>query len=139
MLTKNFQYREFEVSETAKELRIINVINRARIRDSIRALVTNVLQPLRDVWGEPMVVNSGYRCPELNKAVGGEEDSQHLLGEAADIRCDRPAELAGLAVDLGLPFDQMILYNEFVHFSHSLDGPQRGEVLYDRNYRGKRL
>lgn len=138
-ISKDFSYSEFEQSEKAEELGIVNVIPTARVRDSIDALVFNVLQPLRTAWGAELVINSGYRCPELNEVVDGELTSQHLKGEAADVRCFNPIKLARLAVKLGLPFDQMGLYNTFVHFSHKLGGPQRGEIFYDKNYEGERL
>lgn len=138
-ISKNFSYSEFEQSEKAEELGIVNVIPTARVRDSIDALVFNVLQPLRTAWGAQLVINSGYRCPELNEAVNGESTSQHMKGEAADVRCYNPLKLARLAVKMGLPFDQMGIYNTFVHFSHKLGGPQRGEIFYDKNYEGERL
>lgn len=68
-ISKNFSFSEFERSETAERRGIVNVIATARVRDSIQALVINVLQPLRTALGVPMPVNSGYRCPELNEAV----------------------------------------------------------------------
>lgn len=135
-ISKNFSYREFEESDIAKRKGITNVITTVQVRDSIKALVDNVLQPLRDAWGQSLIVNSGYRCPELNKAAGGVETSQHVKGEAADIHCGEPRKLAQLAYDLKLPYDQMILYPNFVHFSHKLSGSQRREVLYNRRYRG---
>lgn len=138
-ICKNFSYSEFEESSTAKKAGITNVINTAKIRDSIKALATNVLQPLRDKLGKPMHVNSGYRCKELNEAVGGVPTSQHMKGEAADIAADNPLELARLAKKLDLPYDQMIVYPAFVHFSHKLGGPQRKQLLYSKNYKGKRL
>lgn len=133
-ISKNFSFLEFEESETARKRRINNVITSTEVRDSIKALVENVLQPLRDAWGKPLHINSGYRCPELNAAVGGVPASQHIKGEAADIACSEPHNLAQLACDLGLPFDQLILYPTFVHFSHRLDGNQRKKVLYSKTY-----
>lgn len=138
-ISKNFSYREFEASAVADRKHITNVVTTVQVRNSIKALVDNVLQPLRDRWGKPLTVNSGYRCPELNKEVGGVETSQHVKGEAADIACDRPAELAQMAYDMGLPYDQMILYPTFVHFSHKLTGAQRKQVLYDKSYRGEKV
>lgn len=138
-ISKNFSYSEFEQSEKAEELGIVNVIPTPRVRDSIDALVFNVLQPLRTAWGAELVINSGYRCPELNKAVRGESTSQHMKGEAADVRCYNPLKLAKLAVKLRLPFDQMGLYPDFVHFSHKLGGPQRGQIFYSKYYKGERL
>lgn len=138
-VSKNFDYKEFEKSDTAKKFGIINVINTSEIRDSIKALVIEVLQPLRDAWGKPLSINSGYRCKKLNEVVGGVETSQHCKGEAADISCSEPAKLAQLAYDLELPYDQMILYPTFVHFSHKLNGEQRNQILYNVKYRGDRV
>ena len=138
-ISKNFSYREFEASAKANARGICNVITSFAVRDSIKALVLNVLQPLRDKWGKPLGINSGYRCPELNKLVGGVDTSQHIKGEAADVATDNPYELAKMAKELNLPFDQMILYPTFVHFSHKLKGPQRGYIGYNRSYKGKRL
>ena len=45
-----------------------------------------MLQPIRDAWGKPIKVTSGYRCPRLNTMVGGVKNSQHVLGQAADIQ-----------------------------------------------------
>lgn len=138
-ISENFSYREFEKSATAEKEGIINIINTVQVRDSIQALVEEVLQPLRTAWGKPLVVNSGYRCPELNKAVGGVPTSQHVKGEAADVACDDPLALAQLAYDMDLPYDQMILYPTFVHFSHKLEGKQRRQVLYNKTWKDGKI
>lgn len=138
-ISKNFSYREFERSDAADRNDICNVITTTRVRDAIYELVIEVLQPLRDEWGKPLEVNSGYRCPEVNAIVGGVPTSQHILGEAADIAAEKPYALAKLAKELDLPFDQMILYPNFVHFSHKLNGKQRGQILYSKTYKGKLL
>ena len=92
---------------------------------SLTALIEKVLDPLREAYGKPIIVTSGYRCEKLNKAVGGAASSQHVKGEAADIRSvqDTPEEnkkLFDLIVKLGLPFDQLINeYNyDWVHVSY---------------------
>lgn len=138
-ISKDFSYREFERSEVADAKHICNVITSFEVRDSIQALTENVLQPLRDAWGKPLKVNSGYRCKALNAAVGGVPTSQHVKGEAADIAAGDPVKLARLAVKLGLPFDQMILYPTFVHFSHRLNGEQRGQICYNWRYEGEKV
>lgn len=138
-ISENFSYSEFEASDTAQRLGIINAITDFGVRDSIKALVLEVLQPLRDAWDKPLHINSGYRCPELNKIVGGTATSQHLKGEAADVACDDPLALAQLAYNLGLPYDQMIVYPDFVHFSHKLEGQQRRAILYNSSYHGRRV
>lgn len=138
-ISKNFDYREFEDSAAADMHDIINVVRSVAVRDSIKALVDSVLQPLRDAVGMPLHINSGYRCEELNAAVGGVPTSQHVKGEAADVAFDAPVVLARIAVENHLPFDQMILYPTFVHFSHKLNGPQRGQILYNKSYKGPKL
>lgn len=138
-ISKNFSYSEFERSETAEKRGIVNVIATAKVRDSIQALVINLLQPLRTALGVEMHINSGYRCPELNEAVGGVPNSMHLRGEAADVATPTPLRLARKAVEMGLPFDQIGIYPTFVHFSHKLGGPQRGQIFYSKNYKGERL
>lgn len=138
-ISKDFSYREFERSEVADAKHICNVITSFEVRDSILALTENVLQPLRDAWGKPLKVNSGYRCKALNAAVGGAPTSQHVKGEAADIAAGDPVKLARLAVKLRLPFDQMILYPTFVHFSHKLNGEQRGQICYNWRYEGEKV
>lgn len=138
-ISKNFSYREFEASNKADEKGICNVINTFEVRDAVKALVETVLQPLRDNWGKPLHINSGYRCPELNKEVGGVPTSQHVKGEAGDVACDKPVELARLAAAMCLPYDQMILYPTFVHISHRLKGQQRAQILYHKSYNGEKV
>lgn len=138
-ISKNFTWSEFTKSDTAKRLHINNDITSWEVRDNIKALVEDVLQPLRDAWGGPLFINSGYRCLELNKAVGGVPTSQHTQGQAADVGCSDPFALAKLAKRMNLPFDQMIIYPSFVHFSFCKDGENRGKVLYSAKYRGPKL
>lgn len=71
-------------SNVADRLGISNKIPQDKLQN-LQALVSNVLDPLREWYGRPIYVNSGYRCPELNQAVGGAENSYHLHGMAADI------------------------------------------------------
>jgi len=81
---KYFTISEFIKSDTALKMRIWNGANK-EIEENIRALVDNVLDPLRELYGHPIDVTSGYRCPKLNNAVNGAPNSQHMRGEAADI------------------------------------------------------
>ena len=53
----------------------------------LHVLVDQLLDPIREAWGEPIVVSSGYRCKQLNALVGGAKHSHHILGCAADIIC----------------------------------------------------
>lgn len=128
-LSKNFELREFTRSETASRLGIVNEPGVEQI-ENITALVTDVLQPLREMYNAPLMINSGYRCPELNKAVGGVETSQHIKGEAADVNVADPRRLFDMARKSKLHFDQIILYSSFVHISHKKYGTNRRNVLY---------
>ena len=98
------------------------------IEENLQALVSNVLEPVRERLGMPIVVNSGFRCPIHNVAVGGVANSQHVRGEACDCRCDDNRRLAKIIVDLG-KFDQLILYPTFVHVSWKRGGGNRQEIL----------
>jgi zinc D-Ala-D-Ala carboxypeptidase len=92
------------------------------IVENLRALCINVLQPLRDALGTPVNLNSGYRCPPLNRAIKGAKNSQHMLGQAADIidYTNGNEFLFRKIKELNLPFDQLI--DEFgfrwVHVSY---------------------
>lgn len=137
-ISKNFDYKEFEKSDTASRMHITNVISSFEVRDNIKALVDNVLQPLRDACGYPLFINSGYRCLKLNEAVGGVPTSQHVMGQAADVGCSDPLALARLAKKMKLDFDQMILYPTFVHFSYD-EGRNRNKILYNYRYKGDKV
>ena len=140
-ISKNFSFSEFEHSATAAKNGIVNKIPSALVASSIRALTLEVLQPVRDDLGAQTVVESGYRCKELNELVGGVETSQHRKGEAADIRSPffTPLHIARRIVELQLPYDQLILYPTFVHVSHKLKGKQRGQILYNRRWTGEKI
>ncbi len=120
---KYFTLAEMTKSATAQRKGIKNDPS-IQVCKALTALIEKVLDPLREAYGKPIIVTSGYRCEKLNKAVGGAASSQHVKGEAADIRSvqDTPEEnkkLFDLIVKLGLPFDQLINeYNyDWVHVS----------------------
>lgn len=138
-ISRNFSFSEFEKSDTAKACRIQNVITDWDVRDNIIALVENVLQPLRDAWGQPLFINSGYRCKELNAKVGGVATSQHCKGQAADVGCSDPLALARLLLKMDLDFDQAIVYPSFLHISHKDEGKNRRQLLYNKSYKGEKL
>ena len=122
---KYFTLNELTASTTAKRKGIDNTPD-ATVRANLTALVANILDPLREAYGKPIVVSSGYRSPKLNRAVGGAAKSQHVTGQAADIHTlsDTPADnkkLYDLILKLKLPFDQLINeYNfNWVHVSYS--------------------
>lgn len=139
-ISKNFSYSEFEKSKIAEQKGIDNTMPDS-VKPSVKALVITVLQPTRDDLGATVIVDSGWRCKELNEEVGGVDNSQHPKGEAADIRSPfyNPLYIARRIVALGLPFDQLILYPTFVHVSHKLKGKQRRQILYNRRYAGEKI
>lgn len=108
-LSKDFHLIEFVRSQTAYRKGIDNTPDQAII-DDIQILVDNVLQPLRDKLGKPVIINSGYRCPALNKAIGGATHSQHMQGQAADIHVAgmTTKELADYVAE-NFDYDQLIL------------------------------
>lgn len=134
-LSANFRVREYTRSETAKRMGISNVLYEGGVEHrNAEALFTTTVQPVRARLSCPLFVTSGFRCEELNKAVGGVEDSQHCKAEAVDLSSGRhtPLALAKAFRDHpGLPFDQLILEHDkdIVHVSHTRDGDNRGEVL----------
>lgn len=85
-LTPHFRLSEFTRSETASRLGIDNNVKDPKVVDNLRRLCEKVLEPLRNHTKTPIVINSGYRCPRLNAAVGGSPSSNHLKGCAADLR-----------------------------------------------------
>ena len=131
---KYFTVQEMTRSATAKRYGISNEPNEEH-RANLKKLVEKILDPLRERWGAPIIVDSGYRCQRLNKIVGGSSTSQHLLGQAADIRTvsDTPEEnrkLFNLIINMHLPYDQVIDeygYN-WIHVSY---GPRhRRKILH---------
>lgn len=81
---KYFTIKELTKSLTA-DVKGIDNTPTPEIERNLTMLVDNVLDPLREIYGKPITVNSGYRCPKVNKAVGGSATSDHVKGFAADI------------------------------------------------------
>lgn len=129
---KYFTIEEMTKSSTATAKRIDNTPNQTVI-DNLTKLIEIVLDPLREWYGKPIRVNSGYRCKVLNKAVGSKaKNSQHLYGEATDITAGSKAENEKLFnyIKDNLPFDQLINESDFswVHVSYR-EGRLRKQVL----------
>ena len=82
---KYFTIEELCQSETAEKLKINNNPTQ-EIIEHLELLIECLLDPIREAWGSAIIINSGYRCEELNKAVGGSKTSVHKLGWSADIR-----------------------------------------------------
>ena len=135
-ISKNFRLEELLASDTAKARGIKNVPTNAEVC-ALCALVFNVLQPLRDAMQEPIKIGSGYRCPALNKAVGGVWNSQHVKGEAVDLCIDGDKAKGKRWFDWikkHCQFDQIIWEhnnkgNYWVHVSYRADGQNRRQVI----------
>ena len=138
-ISLNFCYSEFTASRIAEGFHIDNSIPSEYVKQNIHALVTLLLQPLREACGHELKVNSGYRCKKLNDLVGGSKNSQHTKGQAADIASDAPIRLARIVINRGLDFDQMILYPNFIHLSYTLERANRKQILYGKDYYGPKL
>ena len=82
---KFFSIAEMTKSDTARRLGIDNTPS-DDIKKNLTLFINTVLDPIREDWGSPIIVSSGYRCPELNKAVGGVKTSGHMYGYCADLQ-----------------------------------------------------
>ena len=127
-ITKNFTLAELTKTTTEIE----NVPNRQQI-SALIMLCGKVLQPARNLYGEAIHVSSGFRSLAVNQAVGGARNSQHQLGEAADITTYSRTgnkKLFEIIRD-HLNFDQLINERDYswIHVSYRLVGENRKEVL----------
>jgi hypothetical protein len=146
-LSANFSLEEMVKSQVAARQDIDNTPS-ADVIAKLQVLCEKGLEPIRK-WVGPLHVNSGYRSPELNRAVGGTTNSQHVKGEAADIEgqmstLDLAKRIVQLQKDGDVDFDQLILEcytpgkddSGWVHVSYR-EGQNRREVLtaYRKNGR----
>lgn len=138
-LSPNFSLHEMLRSQTASRKGFDEQFNPpANVVDNLVVLCTKLLEPVRQLYGAPITISSGYRCQRVNKAVGGKPNSQHLTGEAADIDFgtrEQNLKLFGMIQDWQkrgfLEFDQLL--NEYdgdwVHLSFKRIGKNRNQVL----------
>jgi len=136
-LSKNLSLAEVIRSETAKRRGISNMPTPEHI-ENFKLLAEKVFQPIRDHFGVPIRISSGYRSKELNTAIGGSLSSQHCQGEAIDIDMDGTtvtnAEIFNYIKD-NLNFDQLIwefgtdTNPDWVHVSYDSSGKQRKQIL----------
>ena len=134
-LSENFTLEELTKSKEAEDLGIENVPNNGETK-ALLELTLNVLQPLRTLINKPIRINSGFRCEQVNKAVGGVDTSQHRKGEAADIVTD-DLETTFEIIRNQLMFDQLIWeFGRWIHVSYKA-GRNRKEVLESYKIDGK--
>lgn len=143
-LSNNFTLEEMISSGTAKAKKIDNTPKEKYLLENAKALCENILQPLREAWGEPIIVSSGYRCEKLNKAVGGAANSDHKYFAAADIhtKSDKPSdnkrlfELAEIMVKQGKLKNVRQLIDEYsynwLHIStnHNKNSYKNAQILH---------
>lgn len=132
-LGRYFTWEEFEHSDTAKRLGIDNSIP-IELAPAARALVKHTLDPFRKLLRAPLRLSSGFRCPELNSAIGGAPNSQHKRGEAVDCFTSLSSqEAVQKLVRSRIPFDQAIWYDRerggHMHISYSSTHNRR-QVLH---------
>ena len=139
-LSKNFTYEELCHSGVAERK---GPKNRPKtkeeergVSENLKALCMEVLQPLRDYLGKPVVISSGYRSEEVNRMVGGVKGSQHLKGEAADIHVENTEHLLKIMhfIMEETDFDQLIWEKnkagtQWVHVSYRRNGVNKHQVL----------
>ena len=130
---KHFTLSEFFRSSTAAKNGIKNepsIDERATIVRNINLLVDNVLDPVRDMVNTPIIITSGYRCPQVNRLVGGVDNSQHMSGCAADFHVMgfTPSMMLGVFFNIlnRLEYDQLIYYRSknIIHVSYVENCPR---------------
>ncbi len=129
MLSNYFTREQLTFSETATRRCLPNEPGEAEL-SALQSLCLHLLDPLHVKWYRPLIITSAYRSVEVNRLIGGAVTSQHVRGEAADIR------VAGLTVHevvamirrSGFVFDQLIHETSWTHLSFSRTH-NRGEVL----------
>ncbi len=132
-LTKDFTLEELLDSQSAVRLGYDEQFTPTDgVKENLKALCENVLQPIRDMIGVPVHVSSGYRCERVNKAIGGAETSQHPKGQAADINwlIGTPEQLYNTIKNSPIHFDQCIQeFGRWVHVSYNPIGKNRRQCL----------
>ena len=127
---KYFSYSEFFKSDAAEKHQVKNIPDDAQLSQvlgNIKALVLNVLDPLRAKIDRSIIITSGYRCQRVNELVGGSETSQHLSGKAADIYVKgytpQQMEVVYRIIQMFYDFDQLIFYpsKNIIHISWNGD------------------
>lgn len=141
-ISEHISYDEATRSDAALKFGIGNNPNAAQL-EAMKLVAEKVFEPARDFMGEPLIVTSFFRNKSVNKLIGGSATSQHLKGEAIDIKCSENAKLFNFIKE-NLEFDQLIwefgsaFQPGWVHASYSQFG-NRGEVLRAKSVKGKTI
>lgn len=139
-ISQNFTLEELLRSETASRKNVSEQWTPSdAVKDNLKKLCDNVLEPLRSFVGKPLIITSGYRCKRVNKLVGGSPTSQHTEGKAADFHVSvmTVESLFKFIINLDLEFDQIIQeFDAWVHISFNA-GKNRNEFLRATKKGGK--
>lgn len=134
-LGKYFTLSEMTNSAIARSHKLNNIPSAAEL-EHLKNLVKHILDPLREALG-PVTVTSGFRSAPVNRAAGGSSSSQHVLGQAADIKIKGMTsdQVVRKIIEMKLPFDQVI--EEFGSWVHVSYGPRhRRQALRARTVKG---
>ncbi len=130
---KYFSINELTRSATATRMGIGNEPTQG-IVTALTNLVDEILDPLRELYGKPIIVNSGYRSPELNKAVGGSKSSDHMTGCAVDISAGSiyGNKVLFELINKNFNFDQLIDERGYswIHVSFRSKEKNRNQILH---------
>lgn len=139
-LSEHFTLEEFIKSDTADKNKIDNTPTK-EAKENIQKLVTDIMQPIRDLWEDSIIITSGYRCKELNEKVGGSKTSAHLYGMACDFQAKDKSknkdlfELIKSMIDLKRITVGQLIWEygtkdnpNWIHVS--LEGNKHNQILY---------
>lgn len=136
-LSPNFTLEELTASQTAERKGLDNTPNATAIANLTR--VAALLEQVRALVGQPIIITSGYRSPEVNIAIGSTNKSQHPLGCAADFKVNgmTPKQVVELCIKADIPYHQII--EEFASWVHisvpntPSETPKKQALIIDRN------
>ena len=136
-LSEHFTLEELTFSETGTRHNIPNVPDEEQ-KNNLKWLTSFVLEPLRQQLARPVIVVSGFRNKQINKLVKGAKNSQHTLGQAADIKVPgMPLKQVFDFIQRNIPFDQLIYeFDSWIHISYAKHS-NRSEVLIATKENGK--
>ena len=135
-ITPHFSWEEMQITEH-RTLLVRNAEELAadpKAQAAIRVLCETLLEPVRAHFGKPVSIHSGYRCPDLNAAIGGSSTSQHPKGQAADfhvVGVPLQTVFDWIRKESGLPFGQVILEGRIPSWIHLSTGTKREALRWD--------
>jgi zinc D-Ala-D-Ala carboxypeptidase len=136
-LSEHFTLEELTHSEIAERLGLDNSPTKEVQANLVR--LAHMLEDVRRILGRPIMINSAYRSPKVNEAVGSKPTSQHCIGCAADIRVPglTPNDIVNLVVKSNIEYDQLIReFDSWVHISipnKFADKPRKQVLIIDKN------